>query len=471
MAGASIVHRLTIPLTFPAGISPGAGKDEGNRLVLSVDGRGRPVLRGTAVAGVLRHAWARHVGIVSANDPRLEERFGGPCEGERGADRPSPLRVQDVLLDPGRGGVELRHHNSIDRHTGAVRKGGLFSLDSLPPGTSGALRLSFQEDAPWAREFLAEIVGLLEAGLVLGGHGARGVGLARRVGDARVERFDLKSIEGLGRWLDASRSERSENGTPQATGDSLSPATTSDVLRVELTLGIPRGQDICIGDGQGLDHVLEPQSVLCADGKQRFRIPGSSLRGVLRAWITRLAARDGHAVADSHAEFRKRGPVAGDEVAWSFASAEERESIQDDLESGAATIEQRISCPILQLFGSLYGTGRIHIQDAISIEEHAEKHLQSRKHVSVDRITGGANEGFLFDHQALLAGVKFPVTIVVREPKAEEAQWLADALRALEMGVLRIGTSKSSGRLALVGPVKARGPHAQTFKSLVPREV
>ena len=52
---------LVLPLTFPEGVAPGHGR-HGNRLLLTRDGQDRLILRGTALAGVLRHAYAKHHG-------------------------------------------------------------------------------------------------------------------------------------------------------------------------------------------------------------------------------------------------------------------------------------------------------------------------------------------------------------------------------------------------------------------------
>jgi CRISPR/Cas system CMR subunit Cmr4 (Cas7 group RAMP superfamily) len=53
------IHGLFLPLVFPAGIAPGEGGDY-NILAIARNGRGQPVLRGSALAGALRHAWAKH---------------------------------------------------------------------------------------------------------------------------------------------------------------------------------------------------------------------------------------------------------------------------------------------------------------------------------------------------------------------------------------------------------------------------
>lgn len=54
------IHRLILPVVFPAGLSPGEAKTT-NLLTVARDGKGRPVLRGTALAGAMRQAWRERI--------------------------------------------------------------------------------------------------------------------------------------------------------------------------------------------------------------------------------------------------------------------------------------------------------------------------------------------------------------------------------------------------------------------------
>lgn len=472
------VHRLIVPLEFPAGLAPGAGKDAGNRLVVARDGQGRPVLRGSALAGALRHAWSR---AAPRQADATERWFGHAAKGEQGVDRPSPLRVADTPLDAGRAQAEPRHHNALDRHTGAVRPEGLFTLEALPPGTTARAVLDLdvdgEQDDAQALAFLREVAGLFESGLALGGHSARGVGRARVRAPLRLHTFDLTTLDGLAAWLDESWRSRDPRPAPQA-GTTQEPGTSAftaiapqQVLQVDFTLAVPRGQDVCIGEGQANDHDIEPQRVVCADGVTRWRLPGSSLRGVLRAWVTRLAARQGQQVADSARAFQDRGhPATGDELGWGFHDKTQRRAVQAALLAAPDSLPAQVPCPVMRLFGSLYAAGRVYISDALSSDALDDRAAQSRRHVAVDRITGGASEGFLFDHQALLRA-EFAVRLSVHAPTSDEARWLAQSLRAIDYGLIRLGSSKSAGRLALQGPVRAAGPHSDAFDGLGSSEV
>jgi CRISPR/Cas system CSM-associated protein Csm3 (group 7 of RAMP superfamily) len=467
------MHRLTIPLIFPSGLAPGAGKDLGNALLLARDGKGSPVLRGSSLAGALRHAWARTQGGLDTDplepDARIAERFGSPCAGEFGETLPSALKVDDILLDPGQTEARRRTHNSMDRHTGAVRSGGLFTIDALPPGTRGTARLLLMTDDDWAIPFLQELVGLFQNGLVLGGKGSRGVGLAILDGKAQHKEYDLSKVEDLGAWLDRSWKDRAPDTSPNAEGIELQPSNESEDLLVDITLAPRRGQDFCVGEGQGLEQDTEPQTIVCSDGELRYRIPGSSLRGSFRAWMTRLAARDPEfqaTVSDSSKRFSSDGPASGDEIGWCFVEDGDRVRIQDRLDLDAHQLDSYVACPVTRLFGSLYAAGRIHISDSISSVKTSEDHEQVRYHVAIDRFTGGAQDGFLFTHRALHGDLNFPITIRIKDCEEHEARWLASTLSALNLGLLRLGSSKSSGVLEVRGPIRANGAHASILKEL-----
>jgi len=468
---------VVLPLDFPAGVAPGEGK-QGNVLVISRDGMDRPVLRGTALAGALRHAWAAAKGKPQ-HYPEVGRWFGRALEDEMSSP-PSPLRVGDSVVETGEVASTMRTHNAVDRHTGAVLEQGLFSIEALPPGSRTDVVLWLHDDgAPaQAREFLAEIVSLVRAGLTLGGHTARGIGRVVVDGAARYRHFDCSDLDQQAAYLDEHHAWRGSRTLP-AGGEDLASGGLDDgaTLSVSFVLTVPRGEDLLVGDGQGLDCEIEPQRVRGKDGSERWRLPGSALRGVFRGWIARLAARAGQRVADSHARHTERRTqhllLKGDDLAWGFDDPQVRKERQDRLAGAPDTVNDEITCPVMRLFGSSYAKGRLHIADALSERTVGDNHggwAQRRAHVAVDRITGGANEGFFFSSDVLAGPVCFPVSLTVQRASETEARWLAATLRALHVGILRVGSSKAGGRLALAARPVASGPHKDLFTSIGPQE-
>jgi len=466
------VHRLVLPLVFPEGIRPGAGKTGGNRLQLAKDGRGNAVLRGTALAGALRHAYAAGLGVRSM-DPQVARWFGASCDGAGGDERglPSPLKVSDLVLPVTH--TALRHHNAVDRHLGSVRPNGLFDVEVLPPGVCGKAVLlleTYEEDLDEARAFLQALVGMFKDGLTLGGNAARGIGRAHLDAKVAYQIFDRGDLEQDALFLEELHNLR--KGTVPQTGEVLEPVASGRArLVVKFTLRVPRGQDLCVGDGQGLDHEIEPQFVVDAQGKSFWKLPGSSLRGLFRGWCSRLAAKENFSLADSHqrAKDRRGHAASGRDFAWGFMNEKQRIEIQRILIEEFEVPPEQIVCPVMRLFGSSFSKGRIHISDALAPIQDAT--VTERKHVAVDRISGGANDGFLFSNTVLHGSkLRFTVHLTIEHPEEHEARWIAKTLRALDMGLLRVGSSKSGGRLALDGRPTAQGPFSDAFKNITPLE-
>ena len=69
----SHVHALTFVLEFPYGVAPGEGSDY-NVLRIAKNGAGTPVLRGSSLAGVLRH-FRRQVRGAQDRDAMLDNRL------------------------------------------------------------------------------------------------------------------------------------------------------------------------------------------------------------------------------------------------------------------------------------------------------------------------------------------------------------------------------------------------------------
>ncbi len=198
-----VMHVVAIPLMFPAGIAPGAGGDY-NQLLIARNGAGQPVLRGTALAGALRHATA----LREIDGPVLAERYFGKALTQDDGQE-SPLTVSDCVLQIGERPTLSRTHHLRNRHTGAVADGGLFTIELCPPGTTTTARLwldDSEDDPGEAAQFLWHLVTYLNQGITLGGNAARGVGLAQVDGEVVYRRYNLEALDDHAEWLNDRRS-------------------------------------------------------------------------------------------------------------------------------------------------------------------------------------------------------------------------------------------------------------------------
>ncbi len=429
-----LVYRISGSVTFPEGVMPGEG-GESNILTVARNGLNKPVLRGTSLAGALRAMFP---------EKQANYWFGKKLEpGEQKSDD-SRIIVADMVLNTGNATITNRTHNHINRHTGAVIEKGLFFIESLPPDATGKLLLyiNSRSNGKGAEELelIEKISTIFGTGLTLGGNRNRGIGRLECTDDLFLHRFDISTVDGYAEWMNARYADRTGN---QVTGgEKLSLKSVSDKFVFDVTLGIPRGEDFVIGYGKTMGHLAEPQKIKKADGKEYWRIPGSSIRGAFREWMTRLAAREGKTVLNNASRYCNGELVMkGENPGWGFLTGEERTHYQAKPEE--------LKDPILKLFGSFYHRGRIHITDAFSSNEAQNANIQERMHVAIDRFSGGANEGMLFDNTVLIGDVQFIFNIAIHSPSPDEIKWLEKTLRALHLGLITIGSSKGSGRLEI----------------------
>jgi len=375
-------------------------------------------------------------------------------------------------------------HHQRNRHRGNVLEPGLFSAEFCPPQTSANVGfwimsppdVDSSEHSPFSKNantFLALIAKRLEQGAWMGGSSNRGFGRATSNGHVKTYRFDLTKRHDHAAFLAAHRAWRDLGtiGNAYESFPATSPAIDSqrnDTFRLDFSLRIPRGQDVMVGEVGGDEGIPEPQRTIGIDGRTYWRIPGSTLRGLFRSWFHRLAARDAMKanvaiqIADDALSY------VGREAAGEYTS--------DNLGIGFRTDVKTLPkpskefWPVVHLFGDLRNRGRIRMTDGLSTCSKAASQdcgeTQLRMHVAVDRVTGGAAKGLLFQNRVLTSDAQpFKFHLEIENPEEHEVIWLARSLRALDLGVLRIGSSKSAGRLELVETPEPQGSYCEVFRN------
>jgi len=472
-------HSYRIPIVFPSGVAAGDGSDE-NVLRIARNGLDEPILRGTAIAGVLRSLWHDYLSQEHGSDEvtaKVEAIFGRANDNVADADCPSRIEILDAVLGTENQPMSVRTHHLRNRHTKTVVDGGLFSLEHSPPDTTATISIAVRDDGHYtelAEQFIAVVQSVLRVGLSFGGSAARGVGVAYHSEvDSSLQRvFDLTKSDEYGDWLKS----HDFIGTEDLQQQGYEPYILSDplelpILTISIPLRIPRGQDILVADGAGLDYQQEPQRIMNTAGALLWRIPGSTFRGAFRSWMTRLAALDGEPIADTVTNHtngtEEHQLLTGDNLAWCFLPKEQR------------TPEATTDCPIASLFGSAFSKGRILFEDCFvpaspepnhNKSETLRKEEQHRMHVAIDAISGGAIQGALFDNTVLTSQCQensepFILRVRIVEPRKEEVTWFCKTLQSLNIGLLRIGSSKATGRLELCDDIVAAGPLASELNA------
>ncbi|MDR2755140.1 MAG: RAMP superfamily CRISPR-associated protein [Planctomycetaceae bacterium] len=445
------VYCLTFTLQFKNGLAAGDG-NFGNEMLLARNGKEELVLRGTSIAGVLRHSYEKQYGEENTAlffGTSAEKKYNN--DGTEKTLAESPLLVSDVVLNIPKSTEYRRTHHLRNRHTGSVLDNGLYSIEIAPPNTIAHVTLWFNETEQLkecGEVFLKNLAGLIRNGLIFGGNSNRGVGLAT-ANEFVYKKYSLSEKEQYTEYLNDFYAWRKNGTNSIVNSEKLIPQNDSDTnnLAVEFTLQIPRGQDLLIAEGNDMSS----HKITAADGNEYYLLPGSALHGLFRSWITRLAAREGKSVSDSVENYeKKQRNIKGSEIGWMF---NEKLNVSE--------IDKKY--PVESLFGSLHKSGRIHFTDALCPVDDAL--LQHRKHVALDAISGGAIEHLLFDNDVLIKG-SFNVTMIVRDIKIYEAEWLAKTLKALHIGLLRVGSSKAAGRLELADKPQSVGNFADFFDTI-----
>ncbi|SNB73744.1 type III CRISPR-associated RAMP protein Csx7 [Thermoflexus hugenholtzii] len=198
-------------------------------------------------------------------------------------------------------------------------------------------------------------------------------------------------------------------------------------------------------------------------------IPGSSLKGVARAYVERLLRT-----------VDKLGQTHQDERLWACDPLDESEccviakccehcenckgncchdcsrckncmvkrAMQNnrlDDEKLTQEIWQR-SCTACRLFGSPWLASRISFQDAMLLNRESLLRLtEIRDGVGIDRDLGSAKSGIKYDFETVPAGAEFGITIVVENADEWEVGLLLLALEAMRKGELPVGGKTTRG--------------------------
>lgn len=192
--------------------------------------------------------------------------------------------------------------------------------------------------------------------------------------------------------------------------------------KIDLALTVETPLHIWSGEQNVLDPSLPDNQVLrqYKDGQFQVVIPGSSLKGVFRSRAEQLLAGMGYQV-DS--PFDRKSPSA---------------QAKGD---GMSRYQQ--SCPVSQLFGSLSLKSRIFFADAYPVDP-AQVATGLRHNVAINRVTGGAQRGSLFDKEVVEAG-SFHTQITLQNFELWQLSLILWLIRDLDQGYMRLGASTSRG--------------------------
>ena len=362
------------------------GLDAGEHVDLdvAVDGSGKLYIPGTSLAGPMR-AW------LSKNvepEAMVDELFGF-IEQTEDKGQASSLFIEDSSA---RGSVrERRHGIALREDTGTVADGFFYTRGLLPRGTRFLLEMELDIDKspePGTEHPAGALAPLLKAlsegDIRFGACKTRGMG-DLRLEDLRVDYYDFaKDTEALDRWLASggSSEDRESLGLEQELKklERFGAPKQREQRLFEVLIHWRALSPIMVKAGRdGVEADMLPlmsgvDGAKGAAGGIAPVLPGSSIKGVLRAQARRIL----HTLFDPDGENASEKPEYLNLLDALFGSTEwaGRLSVDD--------VYYRREAPL--------SPGAWLKEDVDALNAVTERH----QHVAIDRFTGGASEGALY---------------------------------------------------------------------------
>ena len=295
-------------------------------LMIARDGTGHPYLPGTSIAGAVR-AYLAATGRF--DQAQLSALFGHVKPGTRDGS-PSWIRIDDAhLIDDDPGTVTpcapptpvIRDGVGIDRCSGSAAKGFLYTREVLPAGTRFALRMVADTptaapppDVPGGWPALVDtavdtiVAGLTHGRVPIGAGRGRGLGQVA-LSAITIRTADLSTPTGLVAWL---------TGTAPLRTSTASQPPTDDRLRITISWR-PRTPLLVRDSVEGTVVDTLPLTATSTDGAVRLLLPGSSIRGAVRAHAERIVRTLRHQDAPPTIDEALRNPPDGVDVLFGTA--------------------------------------------------------------------------------------------------------------------------------------------------------
>jgi CRISPR-associated RAMP protein (TIGR02581 family) len=214
-----------------------------------------------------------------------------------------------------------------------------------------------------------------------------------------------------------------------------------------------------IGKGASLEPIGTDLPVI-KDALGIPYIPGSSLKGVFRAFAERLLRtlnemnykQDGKQIwACNPLDDKEKCIPPKRNMNPPRKSLEE---LEVEAKNGSDKIDDKKltklildnSCTACSIFGSGVVASRIYFKDAYLTNKDDLLHLSEiRDGVAIDRDTGTAKSGAKFDYEIVSSGAKFGIEIILENVEEWEAGFIFALLRSWERGELALGGKSTSG--------------------------
>lgn len=425
---------------------------------VAVNGLNEPYIPGTSIAGVLKNYIRKHI-----NDTGLIETFFGTQKGNS-KNIKSYIIINDAVLigETNKLIYELRDHNVINRITHSTFDKGKFDTQVISAGN--LFDFSFEVDVP--KKYLKtfkEIVYLLVSGItegkcLFGGQTSRGLGRMKLV-DVKVSDYDFKMNRksALQDYLNQKSNDVDYNSwnSKSITINNYNYAEISIKCKLDSPFIIQSGATNIINSNSDIEKEADiiPLYSQNVDGKIVPVLPGSSLKGV----------------------FRTRAQMITNTLNnFTDVSAKINEILKKNKKIRMKDIDEMINKNnyLLGLFGSSINLkenvveevkkvnsdfkSKIFFEDSYLYTNNNEKiPTNTSAHIKIDRWTGGAIEGALYDIEKIWSekeDIFLDINLMIEEPKLYHLGLIAHCLKDLLSGDLKVGfgTRRGFGKIKYV---------------------
>ncbi len=434
-----IIIKGTLLLETPTCFGSGDAEGPTDFMLLRDSISSHALLTGASIAGALRnyvHEYENGYGKSERKNSLATKLFGGTRRDEDGDQ--SPLIINDSI-SVNVPHVELRDGVKINSMTGVTEDKAKYDLELLAAGTEFPLTFELlteenEKDENKNKEHKKKLLqalkialeGLEEGEIGMGTRKRRGFGRCK-VGEWKIWQFDLTKPDERMAWLKCDRGEENPNAKEPQTGKVF---------------------NITLFDNPEIIEDNRRRFIMNAT----FKLAGSLL--ISSGQFSTEAAPDA-----VHLKSRRIKPKENDE--------DEDEYENNNVLSGtslAGVLRHRAERIVNTLTGNegiinqLFGSGndeenpnasRLIVEE--TVVDNANELVQNR--IAIDRFTGGAYYGALFDEQPLFGTEKTQVTLKLelRQPENYEIGLLLLLLKDLWTSDLPVGGQSSIGRGRLKG--------------------
>ena len=437
-----IIVKGMLVLDTPTGLGSGDSDSLTDLALLrdSVD-EDKALLTGASIAGALRnylHEYNPALGLATSL-------FGGNREDDDGDQ--SPLIVNDSISNE-KIDIELRDGVKIDGKTGTAETKAKYDFELLSAGTQFPLFFELliekkHQDLQKQSEYENNLKQALAIALSGFENGEIAIGMKKRRGFGRchvkewqVWEFDLKDNRQRLEWLNFEHWNRnlSESRTKISPISIVLGAIPNDNKRDRFTITAKFSLvgSMLIRSAEYSEHKRPYAVHLKSKRNEKLEsiISGTSLAGVLRHRAVRIVKTLNPTVVIP--EGKDRQPEIIEKI-FGFVAEDEKRKDMPKAQSSRLIVEEKVIQKII---------------DNVSHKPIENELVQTR--IAIDRFTGGAMHGALFDAQPVFSG-EVELKLELRNPKEHEIGLLLLLLKDLWTGDLPIGGESSIGRGRLQG--------------------